>query len=138
MKKLENLAKILFLFFAVVSIGLVTVSCSDDDENCDPNSFECYSCKGPIIERNVHVAGCILEVNEKNYYWFKDPNEDIVDYIVCNVETMRSLLKKVGLSEEFVIENKIRLDLTLDFKEFEGMTTGLVYDIIVKNIKIHE
>ena len=32
MKTLENLAKILFLFFAVVSLGLVTVSCSDDDE----------------------------------------------------------------------------------------------------------
>ena len=33
MKKIENLAKILFLFFAVVSLGLVTVSCTDDDDD---------------------------------------------------------------------------------------------------------
>ena len=32
MKKFYVLAKILFLFFAVVSLGLVTVSCSDDDD----------------------------------------------------------------------------------------------------------
>ena len=33
MNKIENLAKILFLFFAVVSLGFVTVSCSDDDDD---------------------------------------------------------------------------------------------------------
>ena len=33
MNKSKHLAKILFLFFAVVSLGLVTGSCSDDDED---------------------------------------------------------------------------------------------------------
>ena len=33
MKKFYVLAKILFLFFAVISLGLVTVSCSDDDDD---------------------------------------------------------------------------------------------------------
>ena len=33
MNKIENLAKILFLFFAVISLGLVTVSCNDDEDD---------------------------------------------------------------------------------------------------------
>ena len=33
MKRTKFLAKILFLFFAVVSLGLATVSCSDDDDD---------------------------------------------------------------------------------------------------------
>ena len=33
MKRTSVLAKTLFLFFAVISIGLVTVSCSDDDDD---------------------------------------------------------------------------------------------------------
>ena len=137
MKRFNFLAKILFLFFAVANLGLVTVSCSDDDD-CDSQSFECYSCKGQIIEKDIHVYGCILKVNENNYYWFKDPDEYIVDYYVCNVKTMKDLLKKLKLSKEYIIENKIQLDLTMDLKEFEGMTTGLVYDVIVKDIKIHK
>ena len=51
---------------------------------------------------------------------------------------MKDLLKKLKLSKEYIIENKIQLDLTMDLKEFEGMTTGLVYDVIVKDIKIHK
>ena len=35
MNKIENLAKMLFLFFAVISLGLITVSCSDDDDDCN-------------------------------------------------------------------------------------------------------
>ena len=55
MKKLENLAKILFLFFAVVSLGLVTVSCSDDEENCDSQSFfECYGCVCAWWKSKIH------------------------------------------------------------------------------------
>lgn len=32
MKKINFLAKILFLFFAIASFSLVIVSCNDDDE----------------------------------------------------------------------------------------------------------
>ncbi len=35
MNKIEKLAKILFLFFAVISFGLLTVSCSDDSLSTD-------------------------------------------------------------------------------------------------------
>ncbi len=34
MERTSVLVKILFLFFAVISLGLAIVSCSDDDEDC--------------------------------------------------------------------------------------------------------
>ena len=139
MKKLENLAKILFLFFAVVSLGLVTVSCSDDDENCDSQSFfECYFCTGPVIEQNTHIDSCILIIYE-NHYWIKQ-SDDIIHY-VCNIKTIQTLLNDMDMSLEYIINNKMQLDLIVDIKENEAPQAdhGPSYDdVIVKNIKIHE
>ncbi|MBQ4420156.1 MAG: hypothetical protein II878_01265, partial [Bacteroidales bacterium] len=49
MSRKSVLAKILLLFFAVVSLGLVTVSCSDDDEVSNEDIWLCKMYNNNII-----------------------------------------------------------------------------------------
>ena len=60
MNKLEKIAKILFLFFAVISLGLVTVSCSDDDEVSNEDIWRCK-----MYNNNIIIT---LKVDKENKY----------------------------------------------------------------------
>ncbi len=66
MNKIENLAKILFLFFAVVSLGLVTVSCSDDDDTV--KAIESIAID-PDIET---ILTALLEQKHPDRYDYRD------------------------------------------------------------------
>ena len=81
MKKIENLAKILFLFFAVVSLGLVTVSCSDDDDD------EIKAIKS--ITMSPETESSLIGLLGQNYSWRKDlPDESLL--VISNTEDFHS------------------------------------------------
>ena len=77
MKKLEKIAKILFLFFAVISLGLVTVSCSDDDEVSNEDIWRCKMYNNNIIitlkvDKENNVFYTTVENNSQKILCFTD------------------------------------------------------------------
>ncbi len=75
MKRTKFLAKILFLFFAVVSLGLAIVSCSDDDEE---GENYCDDCSTEIIESNRIIKSD--EYSEEDVYLLVKNNMPIIYY----------------------------------------------------------
>ncbi|MBQ6755053.1 MAG: hypothetical protein IJR03_07630 [Bacteroidales bacterium] len=75
MSRKSVLAKILFLFFAVISLGLVTVSCSDDDEG---GENYCDDCSTEIIESNRIIKSD--EYSEEDVYLLVKNNMPIIYY----------------------------------------------------------
>ena len=101
MKRTSVLAKILFLFFAVISLGLVTVSCSDDDEGgenyCDDCSTEIIEAN-KMIEADLFVEELYLQVkNNKPLIFYSETGVFYHEhyYYVCNPSKIKlSLLDK--------------------------------------------
>ena len=84
MKKTSVLAKILFLFFAVISLGLVTVSCSDEDDDC--------SCDTEVKERGVSVEGSLIfdeSSKELILIEYPMPGINVIVYNICNTKTVK-------------------------------------------------
>ena len=66
MKRFNFLAKILFLFFAVISLGLVTVSCNDDDEG-EKTTLETLTSSAWHLQKFVEDDSAIYPEYENGY-----------------------------------------------------------------------
>ena len=120
MKKLENLAKILFLFFAVVSIGLVTVSCSDDE---DEENY-CDDCSTEIMVENTEIFGYMVKKGDYFILHYIEPfgvttNETF--YYICNPTKIPIRTRKE------LQYNKIQVSIKGNIRYREDYTKGKIH-----------
>ncbi len=124
MKRTKFLAKILFLFFAVISLGLITVSCSDDDEEenyCDDCSTEIM-----LSNQKLHSNGAMEELkilikNNKPILYYSSNGVVFHKhyYYVCNPNKIESLILKKAKRNKNGVKIKSVIGNTRILKENE-------------------
>ena len=127
MNKSKHLAKILFLFFAVVSLGLVTVSCSDDDE-------EKCSCSSEVDSDSVNMGfpnATITKIGDK-FYLHAEYNTMDFHYQICNSKKVKDYYNKGNIKVDCTID-VIGCDIDNGYVTNGHSFLGLA---IVKSIKL--
>ena len=127
MNKIEKLAKILFLFFAVISLGLVTVSCSDDDE-------EKCSCSSVVDSDSVNMDfpnATITKIGDK-FYLHAEYNTMDFHYQICNSKKVKDYYNKGNIKVDCTID-VIGCDIDNGYVTNGHSFLGLA---IVKSIKL--
>ncbi len=93
MQKIQNLAKILFLFFAVISLGLVTVSCAVQNKTFTVEGIEF---KMVFVEGGTFTMGATSEQGSDAYSSEKPTHSvTLSDYYIGETEVTQGLWKAV-------------------------------------------
>ena len=139
MKKIENLAKILFLFFAVVSIGLVTVSCSDDDDCCS-------ECTTDIVEENILLMNyedgdiyvrTYLSEYENRIVLINSCNGDngmTKKYYICNESILKKLRKEINEKGLLYVNTKVNIRKINEEQIY--INKDIINEVEIKEIKV--
>ena len=121
MNKIENLAKILFLFFAVISLGLVTVSCSDDEEK---------DSKKGIVGKITYFSSCYNKSTSEFGYVVQDNSLSI-----NNSGSFNCSIESINIEVSITADTLHVEEIPINPSTYEAnCICGRTYSYIIKNI----